>query len=195
MKALQNGAKVKKVVINGFVTLSMGCLNNNNMYDVIKNASSVEINDVTNISKGVFANLNNITEVTIPDSVKKLDDGSFSNCNNLTTISGCKNINDFFNAFYYTGDNGPKETIVNTNNVTLIKQILFKLNPDEDMSFTETACNRKFKAGTLTIGNDTTVKKVDGTTIQIDGTGNIGNDSLSGISGTINKVIIGDGVT
>lgn len=195
VKALQNGAKVKKVVINGFVTLSMGCLNNNNMYDVIKNASSVEIDNVANISKGVFANLNNITEVTIPDSVKKLDDGSFSNCNNLTTINGCKNVNDFFNAFYYTGDNGPKETIVNTNNVTLIKQILFKLNPDEDMSFTETACNRKFKAGTLTIGNDTTVKKVDGTTIQIDGTGNIGNDSLSGISGTINKVIIGDGVT
>lgn len=195
VKALQNGAKVKKVVINGFVTLSMGCLNNNNMYDVIKNASSVEIDNVTNISKGVFANLNNITEVTIPDSVKKLDDGSFSNCNNLTTINGCKNVNNFFNAFYYTGDNGPKETIVNTSNTTLIKQILFKLNPDDDMSFTETLCNRKFKAGTLTIGNDTTVKKVDDTTIQIDGTGNIGDGSLSGISGKIDKVIIGDGVT
>ena len=195
VKALQNGAKVKKVVIDGFVTLSMGCLNNNNMYDVVKNASSVEINNVTTIGGGVFANLNNITEVTIPDSVKSLADGSFSNCNNLTTINGCKNVNDFFNAFYYTGDNGPKETIVNTNNVTLIKQILFKLNPDDDMSFTETLCNRKFKAGTLTIGNDTTVKKVDDTTIQIDGTGNIGDDSLSDISSKIDTVIIGDGVT
>ena len=98
----------------------------------------------------------------------------------------------------YTGTDGPKVTTINTSNNELIKKILWKADPNDNMSFLESGSNRKFKIGTLTIGNDTTVKKVDDTTIQIDGTGNIGSDSLSGISGNSSKidtVIIGDGVT
>ena len=192
---------VKKMVFeSGFEELGYSCLNNNGINNVAQDTCEEVVlpDTLKTVNNGVF-NRYKMREVTIPDSVTKINDGSFTSCNNLETINGMGGLSSvYWNYILYTGTDGPKVTTINTSNTELIKQMLWKADPNDDMSFLESGANRKFKIGTLTIGNDTTVKKVDDTTIQIDGTGNIGNDSLSGISGTSSKidtVIIGDGVT
>ena len=189
---------VKKMVFeSGFEELGYGCLNNNKINNIAQNTCEEVVlpDTLKTVNNGVF-NRYKMKEVTIPDSVTKINDGSFVSCDNLDTINGMGGLSDvYWNYILYTGTDGPKVTTINTSNKELIKKMLRKADPNDDMSILESGANRKFKIGTFNIGNDTTVKKVDGTTIQIDGTGNIGNDSLSGISDKIDTVIIGDGVT
>jgi len=61
---------------------------------------------VTRISSGGFANLNNITEVIIPNSVKSIGDNAFAFCTSLTSVTfqGTITSGNFGSLLTFPGD-------------------------------------------------------------------------------------------
>lgn len=84
--------------INGCTVTSIGP----EAFNICRNLTNVTIpNSVKSIGRGAFLNCNSLSSITIPDSVTSLGDGMFFQCNSLTSVTIPQGITSIGSLMFY----------------------------------------------------------------------------------------------